>query len=161
MWTVLGSLTLWCGELQQASTAGQMSILDGTLLFLIGKEKERHHFVVLQTAHPLLFLGPPPCPLYMEGSPSIWGMTRCRGAEWDLAREQFRAAHSHAAGAASRALCRLSSTCCFSRCSLEVASTSLLFVFTLAAPGLLSLWTLEVRGPQSSSAEPPSPSPGP
>ena len=66
MWTVLGSLTLWCGELQQASTAGQMSILDGTLLFLIGKEKETHHFVVLQTAHPLLFLGPPPCPLYME-----------------------------------------------------------------------------------------------
>lgn len=50
-----------------------MSILDGTLLFLIGKEKETHHFVVLQTAHPLLFLACLPAPYTWRGAPVYGG----------------------------------------------------------------------------------------
>lgn len=46
------TITLWCGELQQASTAGQMSILDGTLEFLIGKEK---HTTLVSYRLPILY----------------------------------------------------------------------------------------------------------
>ena len=45
-------MTWWCGELQQASTAGQMSILDATLEFLIGKEK---HTTLVSYRLPILY----------------------------------------------------------------------------------------------------------
>ena len=63
-------MTWWCGELQQASTAGQMSILDATLEFLIGKEK---HTTLVSYRHPLLFLVPLPAPCTWRGAPVYGG----------------------------------------------------------------------------------------
>lgn len=72
------TMTLWCGELQQASTAGQMSILDGTLVF--DWKRERNTPLCCLTDCPSFIVSsPPPCPPVHGGEPQYMGDDKMQG----------------------------------------------------------------------------------
>lgn len=113
------------------STLGHVSLLDRTLLVLTGEGRNTPLGCLTDFHYPLFFPGPS-LP-YTWGQPQCKGVTLCRGLSgaWVAssevpAREQLIAALSHAVGGASRIFCQLSFTRCFSCCSLEAASMSLL-----------------------------------